>query len=375
MYIAGLIILSVLSLLFILLPYHLAKKDKVINTPDVDVYKAQLNELELDIERQLLSKSEASQGRLEIERRLLKAADTIKENGDLENPNKIVVLILILALLSSLVIYNGLGTIGMPDFPRKTMVAEAPETDEIKQNKELVKQIKQRLRQSPDEVKGWTSLAHLHMNLGNYNEAADALYIAQILEPDNYDILLMYAESLIQLSKEKVTPAALLVLHRAQNINPEHIGAKFFLALAEYQAGEIEVAYATWLTINANLNVEDPMKSFIGYWINLAEVDLGMREDLPQMRAPSITEEQAKTIQSMDEDQQQELIRQMVAQLADKMVQDPQNLEGWMRLSRAYMVLGQKEDAINALESAIDNADGNQKFLLQKELEKLTNLE
>ena len=77
----------------------------------------------------------------------------------------------------------------------------------------------------------------------------------------------------------------------------------------------------------------------------------------------------------MDEDQQQELIRQMVAQLADKMVQDPQNLEGWMRLSRAYMVLGQKEDAINALESAIDNADGNQKFLLQKELEKLTNLE
>ncbi|MBT5187326.1 MAG: c-type cytochrome biogenesis protein CcmI, partial [Kordiimonadaceae bacterium] len=78
---------------------------------------------------------------------------------------------------------------------------------------------------------------------------------------------------------------------------------------------------------------------------------------------------------NMGEFEQQELIRQMVLQLADKMEENPTNIEGWLRLSRAYMVLGQKDNAIEAMKSAVANAPQGQKELLEKEVEKLINLE
>ena len=65
----------------------------------------------------------------------------------------------------------------------------------------------------------------------------------------------------------------------------------------------------------------------------------------------------------------------MVLQLAEKQAQNPGNIEGWLRLSRAYTVLGQRQDAIGAMQSAVDNAPDEQKAILKKELEKLTNLQ
>jgi cytochrome c-type biogenesis protein CcmH/NrfG len=65
----------------------------------------------------------------------------------------------------------------------------------------------------------------------------------------------------------------------------------------------------------------------------------------------------------------------MVLQLATKQEENPTNIEGWTRLSRAYMVLGEKVDAIAAMNAAIDNAPDSQKGALQKELENLMNIE
>ena len=107
------------------------------------------------------------------------------------------------------------------------------------------------------------------------------------------------------------------------------------------------------------------------YWADKAAMELGLAQGLPETRAPSITSEQVETIQNMDEGEQAELIYQMVLQLADKQTQNPDNIEGWLRLSRAYMVLGQKPDAITAMKSALTNAPKEQQEIIRKELEKL----
>ena len=46
------------------------------------------------------------------------------------------------------------------------------------------------------------------------------------------------------------------------------------------------------------------------------------------------------------------MIRGMVQQLADKLAADPKNLDGWLRLARAYKVLGEADKAREALGSA-----------------------
>jgi cytochrome c-type biogenesis protein CcmH len=54
----------------------------------------------------------------------------------------------------------------------------------------------------------------------------------------------------------------------------------------------------------------------------------------------------------MTPEQQQTMIRTMVASLAAKLEANPDNPAGWRQLSRAYSVLGETEKAEAALERA-----------------------
>lgn len=378
MYIFVLIILSVFAILFVLVPYLRAKEPEGSITPDIDVYKAQLKELNNDLKSGIIDDGEATRTKLEIERRILKAADGQLISSTLEKPNNFLSLAIVVIILFSAAFYAVIGTPGMPDFPIEEFRQQEMPMDRVEalaQTDDLIAKVKARLASSPEEVQGWGYLANLEMNKGNFQKAAEALYQAHIIAPDVFDYQLMYAESLIMASNERVTPAALIILNKAKKMAPEHPGPRYYLALADFQAGDVGVAHSEWKVIQGELENSDPMMPLLNVWINRAEVALGIAEPLPQTRAPSITAEQAETIQSMSADEQQELIRQMVLQLATKQEENPTNIEGWTRLSRAYMVLGEKVDAIAAMNAAIDNAPDSQKGALQKELENLTNTE
>ena len=378
MYIFVLIILSVVAILFVLVPYLRAKEPEGSITPDIDVYKAQLKELNNDLKSGIIDDEEATRTKLEIERRILKAADGQLISSTLEKPNNFLSLAIVVIILFSAAFYAVIGTPGMPDFPIEEFRQQEMPMDRVEalaQTDDLIAKVKARLASSPEEVQGWGYLANLEMNKGNFQKAAEALYQAHIIAPDVFDYQLMYAESLIMASNERVTPAALIILNKAKKMAPEHPGPRYYLALADFQAGDVGVAHSEWKVIQGELENSDPMMPLLNVWINRAEVALGIAEPLPQTRAPSITAEQAETIQSMSADEQQELIRQMVLQLATKQEENPTNIEGWIRLSRAYMVLGEKVDAIAAMNAAIDNAPDSQKGALQKELENLMNIE
>lgn len=377
MYIAGLVILSILAMVFLLVPYYRAKDTKRDEAPDISVYKAQLNELSNDLKSGLIDKDEAARTKVEIERRILKVADE-GSSGTFAAPSTAVVLGLVTVILFSGAFYAVIGTPGMPDFPieeHKVAQSSPERLEALAETDRMIARVKDRLATNPKEVQGWAYLANLEMSKGNFQSAADALFNAYTLAPDTFDYQLMYAESLIMAANERVTPAALIVLNKATKKDPEHPGPKYYLALADFQNGDTDIALDKWKSVRVGLSDEDPLMPLLNVWINRAEVQLGLAEPLPQTRAPSITAEQAETIQNMSEEEQSELIRQMVMQLAEKQQENPTNIEGWIRLSRAYMVLGQRDEAIAAMQSAVDNAPDGQKAALQKEVEKLTNLE
>lgn len=378
MYIFALIVLSIIAILFVLIPYLRAIEPQGSMTPDIDVYKAQLKELNNDLQSGLIGEEETARTKTEIERRILKAAEGQLVTSSIEKPNNLLALAMVVIILFSSAFYAVVGTPGMPDFPIEEFRQQempAGRAEAIAQTDELIAKVKARLAASPEEVQGWGYLANLEMNKGNFQQAAEALYQAHLLAPDVFDYQLMYAESLILASNERVTPAAMIILKQAKKSAPEHPGPRYYLALADFQAGDVEIAYSEWQAIQASLEGDDPMMPLLNVWINRAEVSLGLAELLPQTRAPSISAEQAEAIQSMNADEQQELIRQMVLQLATKQEENPSNIEGWIRLSRAYMVLGEKDEAIAAMNAALENAPDSQKAALQKELENLTNME
>lgn len=377
MYLVALTILLLIALVFILSPYLKHQQDALSTPPDIAVYKAQLSELESDIEKGLIDNAEGKRSRVEIERRLLRAASQQQKEINIEKPNHIFTAALVLIILFSGFFYYEVGTPAMPDFPKRLdrfAQLQGVEAEEVQQIEDLKQRVMSRLAEQPEEAEGWAYLANLEMNLGNFQTAAQSLYRAHLLKPDEFEYQLMYAESLIMAANERVTPAALIILNKAATMAPDHPGTRYFLGLADYQAGDVDVAYDAWMNIRDSLSAQDPLMPLIDVWIGRAANQLGIAVNLPEGRAPAISPEQAEIIQNMSGDEQQELIRQMVGQLAEKQRENPGNIQGWLQLSRSYMVLGQKEDAIAAMQAAVDNAPPEQKDALQKEVEKLTNM-
>jgi cytochrome c-type biogenesis protein CcmH len=374
MYLIPLIIFCFVAVLVLLIPYYKKAVVTEQRKPDISVYTEQLKELENNFKLDLLSEVEAKRSRIEIERRILSVASN--EEGVIieEAPNSLFIISMLMFLLMSIALYSVLGTPSMPDYPRSLAEKARLEGDQAEDYKTKIK-LRERLvtqlaSKAPD-IEGLVYLSRLEMSLGNFQSAAKALYQAQVIDPKSFDLQLMYGESLIVAAKEKVTPAALVVLNKAAKTQPTHPGPKYYFALADYQAGDIEVAYRNWLEISRGLEEQSPLKPLVDYWADKAAMELGLAQGLPETRAPSITSEQVEIIQNMDEGEQAELIYQMVLQLADKQTQNPDNIEGWLRLSRAYMVLGQKPDAITAMKSALTNAPKEQQEIIRKELDKL----
>lgn len=68
--------------------------------------------------------------------------------------------------------------------------------------------------------------------------------------------------------------------------------------------------------------------------------------------APAIDPEAARRIQAMTPEEQSEMIESMVAGLAARLEQNPEDSDGWTRLIRARLVLGQREQALLDLQEA-----------------------
>ena len=69
--------------------------------------------------------------------------------------------------------------------------------------------------------------------------------------------------------------------------------------------------------------------------------------------APQISDEQKTSIQALPADDQQAMIKGMVAKLADKLKANPVDPDGWIRLIRSYQVLNDGAAAKDALAQAL----------------------
>ncbi len=69
--------------------------------------------------------------------------------------------------------------------------------------------------------------------------------------------------------------------------------------------------------------------------------------------APGPTAEQMRDAQSMSTEDRQAMIQGMVERLADRLADEPDDYDGWMRLARAYGVMGNSAGAVDAYGNAV----------------------
>jgi cytochrome c-type biogenesis protein CcmH len=317
----------------------------------LEVYRHQLAELEADRARGLVEGAEADAARVEISRRLLASAAAPKAGtkapaavpGD-RTPLAIAAAVLV--TVCSLGIYLIYGAPDMPAFPVTERgagpLADAPLG-------QMIAKVEARLRAEPRDGDGWAVIAPVYFKLGRYKDAANAYAHAAEIKGETVERLAGFADSTIRAADGIVTEDARLAFQKILKLAPGQPQARFWLALAREQDGQLNEALAEYKAIVAAGPADAPWRP--GIEQHIAEVSRrvsGSAKDTP--RGP--TAQDVAAAQQLTDEQRSQMIAGMVDGLAQRLERDGKDLAGWLRLVNAYVVLGRGSDARTALAKA-----------------------
>lgn len=147
---------------------------------------------------------------------------------------------------------------------------------------EAVAQLEAKLADEPGEIDGWRLLARAYTAQGRPAEARDALARAVAVAPDEPDLLADAAEARANADKDhRFDDKAVQMLRHALEKQPMHQRARWFLGIAQRQAGQAGEAAKTWEPLLAI--VEPSVALTLRPQINAARAEAG----LPELTAPA----------------------------------------------------------------------------------------
>ena len=340
---------------------------------DIEVYKDQLDQVGQDYDRGLLTAEQAQAAKTEISRRLLNADARRSAGGARQEARSVgqaaaIVSVAILVPAGALGLYAYQGAPNVPGMPFAERTAERAQTASGAQPMNLeaaAAQLLQRLERKPDDLNGWLLLARTYMSLQRYADAASAYEKALGLESGNADITSGYGEALYLAAGEVVTPASRAAFEETLKKQPGDPRARYYLALAAYQAGDRRQALDGWASLVGDSPADAPWLATVRARVRETASDLGldaaavMPQPQPARGQPEAEQsargpsrEDMAAAAALSPEERAERIQGMVAGLAARLEDNPRDFQGWMQLIRSYAVLEQKDKAQEALAKA-----------------------
>ncbi len=335
-------------------------------TTSAEVLRAQLADLDRQAEAGTAPAEDIAALRLEVERRALAEGVETTPTG---RPLGEKALIRLALGLAAVVALGGAGLyalLGRPDLPgagpRSTAMAAAP-ADAAHAGADvqaMIVQLEAQLRQTPEDVNGWRMLGWSYFQTGRFAEAAEAYGRAATLEPTNAEHFSAQGEALVQAGGGQVTPPALTAFRGALRADPQDPRARYFVAVEMDQRGEREAAMTAWIALINSAPPGAPwageVRAFVEDLARERGQDISGRlrpapAGSPAAVPPGIpgpTAAQIAEARNMSPADQQAMIQGMVGGLEERLRTSPRDRDGWVRLMRARMVLGDSAAATAA---------------------------
>jgi cytochrome c-type biogenesis protein CcmH len=150
---------------------------------------------------------------------------------------------------------------------------------------EAITRMEAELQRDPRQVEGWRLLARAYMAEGRADAARDALARAVELAPEDPGLLTEAAQArAFATDSRRFDAEAVALLQRALAIDPQHQRARWFLGIAQRQAGDAAQAAETWRPLLQLVDV-DTARSLLEQ-INLARGEAGL-PPLPDSALPA----------------------------------------------------------------------------------------
>ena len=361
-------VLTALVLAVILAP--LGRSSRTAQTADTGslaVYRHQLDEIEAECARGLVDEVEAAAARTEVSRRLLASVDPGKDGGEelrAARPLRRTPVSLAVAAvvpLFTLALYLAQGSPGLPSFPMAGRAQVALEQSDVG---ELIAKVEARLREHPEDGKGWDVIAPVYFKLGRFREAAAAFANAARLEGETARRLAGFGESAVLAADGVVGEDARLAFEKILRSDPKRPEPRFWLGLAKEQDGKLAEALADYKALLADAPADAPWRAAVdGRISDVSRRLAGAGRAEPTAPGPSAADVAAA--EKLAPQDRAAMIARMVEGLAARLERDGRDLAGWLRLVNAYAVLDRKEEARAALARARGHFPTDEKALAE----------
>lgn len=349
-------VLTLAAAVVLAAPLFDTRKFKSEDAFALEVYRDQLAELTRDEQRGLLTPDQARAAQIEIERRIL-ALDEGKKFLPARPPSHH--LTLAMAVILPLAGFGLYLVLGSPHLPSQSAMDRLA-AERARTSPEIAA-LEAKVEQSPSDAQSWIDLGRAYVDVERAKDAKDAFAKAMALGRKEPELLRQFAHAAILAEGGRVTTDAQSALQRALSADPGDPTSRFFLALAKAQNEDVEGALTDWLTLERQLPPEAPLRRLLAENIDKAARQLGKDPAKLPGRAggsapagPSADDMAAAA--QMTPEQRQAFIESMVERLAARMQEEPEDIEGWIRLANAYGVLEKREEARAAWAEAAKRA-------------------
>lgn len=388
------LVLSIGVLAWLLVPgMKLVKSNASRADYDINVYKDQLAELEREATEGRIEGSELEAARLEIQRRLLAASEDKDQSvKDASRGGTLPVFIAAgAAPVCAIAFYMYTGSPDVPDHPlaeRTDIRSPAPAQASAHAGQDApsmdaaLESLRKRLDANPNDVDGWILLARSYTGMGEAAKAAEA-YARAVPLTDRHPMLLAdWAEARLNAQQGRFTEPVFNDFVEARQKDPTLPKPWFYIGLDMAMGGNFQGAVQTWTDLMLIAPDNPQLKQALTQQINKAAEEGGIdvstvtpsevaEQVAAQMKAaqtpqtpelttpppasasappPGPSQEDVQAAQEMSAEDRSAFIRSMVARLAERLEENPNDPEGWERLIRAYEVLGETEKAAEARE-------------------------
>lgn len=226
---------------------------------------------------------------------------------------------------------------------------------------------------APSDAAGWRGAGESAFQAGKYPDAVAAYRRAVALEPNDAGSWSALGEAQVQVDRT-VSASALDAFRKAVAIDPKDPRARYFLGVRRDLDGDHKGALADWQALLKDAPPGAPWAASVrDLIVKVAKEQKIAIGPLPEVTPPpgmpgmpagttgapnaatdAIPGPNAAQLQDaarMSPSEQDAMARAMVDRLAARLADSPRDANGWMRLIRAKMVLGDQPGAKAALAS------------------------
>lgn len=315
---------------------------------DLAVYRDQLAEIERDRASGLIGAAEGEAARAEVARRVLRASaeaaqDTGARTSDRRRRATAVLALLGIPLMAG-AIYLALGSPGYGPQPLAARLEAKPEQTDIAI---LIRKVEAHLEANPQDGRGYEVIAPIYARIGRLDDAARAWSQAIRLLGSSPQRQTGLGEALTAQAGGVVTAEAKAAFEAALAADPNDPKALYFTGLAAEQDGQPQQAAAIWTRLAAESPSDAP-------WLGLIRQALA-RVGAPMpapAAAPGPSASDMAAAADLTPEQRQQMVRGMVDRLSARLAENGDDLDGWLRLMRAWTVLGEADKAKAAASDA-----------------------